>query len=438
MASGSELAGRNRLARLLAVACRVEHALTCQYLFTAFSMKRTHAEAGVTYRQLERMRQWEGDLLLIARQEMEHLGLAFNLRSAIGEAPGFEASPFPFDETVEGIHLHHALERFSEATMTGFAEMEMPDDLPRDSAYRRFLKDRASGVDPDRVDAIARLYAEIRELVASLPEDLLFIGPPGAQFNTHDIFPGAIRGLNLADKPAYQVLLTPVTNRTTALAVIDQITTEGEGAGDAGGAGSHFARVMDILIDLVALRDADPGFEPARAVLDNPALEAAPGAAVVTDPFARDAMALFESCYETMLLALSRFFAFPPDDRDEMRALQQVAFFPMMTTVIRPLGELLTELPSGADGPARAGASFAARGAVEAPPHKTATFRMLDLRHEQMADEALALVGRVGEIRGVDEATRQVLRDRLQFVYEQICRSRINLVADYQGKPDGF
>jgi hypothetical protein len=152
----SDIAERNRLARLLAVASRVENALISQYLFAAFSMKRAPVEGGVSYRQLERMRQWEAALLLVARQEMEHLGLTFNLRTAIGEAPNFEVSPFPFAETVEGIGLRHTLLPFGREAMLGFADMEMPDQLPETSPYYRFLQDHVLDFQPDRVDAIAR------------------------------------------------------------------------------------------------------------------------------------------------------------------------------------------------------------------------------------------------------------------------------------------
>ena len=69
---------RVRLANLLADAAELEHSAACQYLFLAFSMKRHPDEGGVNWRQLELMRQWEANILLIARQEMEHLGLVSN------------------------------------------------------------------------------------------------------------------------------------------------------------------------------------------------------------------------------------------------------------------------------------------------------------------------------------------------------------------------
>jgi len=77
---------RRRLVALLTEAAELEHALMCQYLYAAFSMKR-QVDEGVTWQQLELMRRWEASIMLICRQEMEHLGLVCNLLTSIGEAP---------------------------------------------------------------------------------------------------------------------------------------------------------------------------------------------------------------------------------------------------------------------------------------------------------------------------------------------------------------
>ena len=64
------VAQRNRLAELLALAAQVEHDVLCQYLFAAATLKQRHDEGGVTYEQLEQMRGWKSTLMLVARQEM--------------------------------------------------------------------------------------------------------------------------------------------------------------------------------------------------------------------------------------------------------------------------------------------------------------------------------------------------------------------------------
>ena len=87
---------RRRLVALLTEAAELEHALMCQYLYAAFSMKR-QVDEGVTWQQLELMRRWEASIMLIARQEMEHLGLVCNLLTAIGEAPWLTRPNLPLE-----------------------------------------------------------------------------------------------------------------------------------------------------------------------------------------------------------------------------------------------------------------------------------------------------------------------------------------------------
>ena len=93
------VAKRKRLALLLAQAAELEHAAMCMYLFASSTMKSTVAEGGVTLMQLETMRQWRAHMMVVAREEMEHLGIVLNLLSAIGEAPVLRRRNFPF--TVE-------------------------------------------------------------------------------------------------------------------------------------------------------------------------------------------------------------------------------------------------------------------------------------------------------------------------------------------------
>lgn len=434
-------AERIRLGELLAKAARTEQGVMCQYLFAAFSMKKTVEEGGVDYGQLAKMRVWEAQIMRVARQEMEHLGLVQNLRTAIGEAPSLDMPALPFEETIEGETLRFTLEKFDEPALTRFALAEMPENLPPGSPAYCFLADRIDGFAPVDFDAIARLYDRIRELFSTLPEADLFVGPPGAQFNTHDIFPGVIRGLKLSSKAAYQFDMHKVTDRASALAAIDQIAEEGEGARLEGGEDdahedSHFAVFMEALVGVVGEREkaARKGalFAPARDVLENPTLDPG-GGGHVSDPFARDALALYEACHRTMMMMLTRFFSCP-DDHAEMAALQQAVFFPMMTTIIRPLGEVLTLLPAATGGTARAGANFAPAGDVELSPHKESAFGVLEMRYADMERMAKDLLDRFH--RAPPDAPAAVLEERLTHIHQQIGRSHLNLKVNYARRPD--
>jgi len=441
MTSDSDMANRNELCGLLDMAARAEQALLCRYLYAAFSFKRTHAEGGVTYEQLEQMRRWEAAILTIARQEMEHLGLVFNLRTAIGIAPTFEMPSFPFIENIGQLSIDNTLNKFSQDTLVKFALAEMPSQLPPTSPNYIFLKKRIDGFEPGAVDALADLYDRIRTLFETLPERILFIGPPAAQFNTHDVFPGAIRGLDISKSPAYNVSLEKVCNRKSAIAVIEQIIAEGEGAKMEGGPGTHFAIFMAVLIELTEMQSKDPDFEPARPVVSNPTLKCPapnPAVAVVSNPFARDTLALFEASYETMLLGLTRFFTFPENDQEEMSALQQAVFFPMMTTIIRPLGEVLTMLPATDSGSldSRAGASFRAPETFTLTPHKWAAFHVLYMRYGDMETMASNLIDKIPSL--PDQLPKDLITERLTFLYQQVYRSRMNLKVNYEKVPDGI
>jgi len=429
---------RRELTQLLELAARAEHALCCSYLFAAFSFKRTHDEGGVTYRQLVLMRRWEGAILMVARQEMEHLGLVLNLRTAMGEALTFVMPSFPFTEYFDGLHFDYRLQAFGVPAVASFCFAEMPLHLEQDSQAYKFLERHCRDFSPGDHDLLARLYARIYTLVEQLDEDILFIGPPAVQFNTHDIFPGSIRGLDISKAPAYQVKLDKIYNRETALAAIRQIITEGEGAQLHGGGDSHFAIFFNILRELYGEMERDPGFKPARPVVPNPTVcESHDGQRTpVSYPFTRTAQALFECAYETMLMGLTRFFAFPQNDKAEMAALQQAMFFPMMTTVIRPLGEILTMLPASESGSldTRGGPSFDRPEEVELSPHKSAAYRLLNMRYAQMEALAQELLAGVASL--PPACPRKLIEERLTFLYQQVYRSRMNLKVNYEKQPD--
>jgi hypothetical protein len=419
-------AARAELTRLLRLATKIEQALLCQYLFAAFSLKRRHEEGGVTYAQLEAMRDWEAQLLLIARQEMEHLGIVLNLRNAIGDQPDFVLPEFPFSDSFDGGELRAELAPFSCKTITAFALAEKPEKLDPNGDDYRLLKTLVHGFEDGKYDTVARLYDRIGDWMNGIPEDALLVGSPGAQLDTYDVFPGEIRGLNLIGNPAYNVTLRKILTKKDALAAIDQIKSEGEGADEHGGPGSHFGRVMGILRALVDLTAADLSFAPARNVVENPGT---PGA--VDHPVSREVLSAFEFCNRAMLIGLSRYFAFPICDPAEKAVLQQNSFFPMMTTMIRPLGEALTLLPARltGDGDLRAGASFGAGGPVAAPENGGATLRLIDEACARAQDILAALL----EGRHALVIEQPDLKVRLRLVKEQIERSRMNIAAARNG-----
>ena len=80
---------RAQLIMALRTAAELEHLLACEYLFTDFTIRRKLSDFPPEIPKpqrlvtLERSRLWLGQILLVARQEMEHLGIVMNLLDGV-------------------------------------------------------------------------------------------------------------------------------------------------------------------------------------------------------------------------------------------------------------------------------------------------------------------------------------------------------------------
>ena len=148
--------------------------------------------------------------MLIARQEMEHLGLVCNLLTAIGEAPWLTRPNLPLSPRHYDLEVESKLERLTEETLLRFALFEIPAELtPAEQAAL------GEGIDAARYQTIGELYDEIAALFEQLGE-ALFIGPPGAELATTDVIPVPLRGISLPNTARiYDVMLVPVTDLAT-------------------------------------------------------------------------------------------------------------------------------------------------------------------------------------------------------------------------------
>ena len=378
-----QISTRAGLIHALDEAAALEHGLLLQYLFAAVSMKRRPDE-GLTERQVELLRDWEGTLLEVARQEMAHLGTVCNLLNAIGAAPQFSRPNFPVanryypsdvDEDGQEEHLTFALEPFSLATIKRFVRFETPEPE---------ATDRAVAAEPAlRWRTVGDLYEQIARAFATLDERTLFIGDQRAQET--DDWTALLKILGVA-------------NRQDAVAAITSIIEEGEGT-PVGNEQSHWQRFVDIRKQLEAEQARDPSFEPARPVLANPLtrphFETA-GGQLISDRLAGEICELHNGVYASMLLMLLQYFAFAgeqDDAREELRATVRR----LMSAVIRPLGELLSELPAGPDHPgATAGPSFELYGTISAPVNPARAWLLFTERLADQAEVCDALSREVG------------------------------------------
>jgi ferritin-like protein len=406
---------REELVYLLGQACELEHGLLCEYLYAQFSLKRDVSE-GITAEQLVRIQAWEQTIIDVIKQEMLHLALATNILTAIGAAPHFDRPNFPILSGWYPPDVEIALLPFGERALSHFMFLERPEGMTlRDAEGFTARGDDAPEASddtnltagPEEWHTVGHLYrgieAGIAHLVERDGEAEIFIGPPRAQATTQ-VFEWAE--------------LTAVTNLESAQRAIEVIVEQGEGArGDW--VKSHFGKFVGILEDYLAVRAADPTFEPARPVI--PAFLHRPpdvnDAILIADPLTRRVAALFNAVYEVVLQLQARYFVHHGETDEELETLAKTVKH-VMNWVMRWLGPQLTRLPVGPAFPGQtAGPAFDIVGpAFFVLPHRDAAWRILrerlnglgsvanELSHESglsaLSDLAQKLHGFAGDLDG--------------------------------------
>lgn len=378
---------REELIYLLGEASELEHGLLCEYLYAQFSLKRG-VDEGVSAEQLARMQAWEQTIIDIVKQEMLHLALATNVLTALGAAPHFERPNFPILSRWYPSDVQIALLPFGEAALRHFMFLERPEGMSLEDAREFVPRARSSVPDdgPTELTAsaeewhtVGHLYrgieAGIEHLAHRDGESNLFIGPPQAQVTTA-IF-------------EWDELIA-VTDVESAHRAIETIVTQGEGArGDW--VNSHFGHFVGVIEDYLAVRAADPQFEPARPV--TPAFLHEPpdvdDATIIEDPLAREVADLFNSVNEMILQSQARYFMHSGETTDELDTLAKTVKH-LMNWVMRWLGPVLTRLPVGTSAPGQTvGPTFEmVRPAFFVLPHHDAAWRILGERFERAARAA--------------------------------------------------
>jgi hypothetical protein len=144
----------------------------------------------------------------------------------------------------------------------------------------------------------------------------------------------------------------------------------------------------------------------------------------VADPTAPDAVTvasslavrdLFDFAYSTILLLLHRFFARTDESTGEIAALQAAVFFPMMTGVLRPVGEVLTQLPAHESGDDRAAPTFAYPREIALLPHRRSAWKVISGCLDSLAEQA-------GELAADPASYGPVACARLTLVHQNLFR----------------
>ena len=374
---------REALIYMLCEAAELEHAIMCQYLYAAFSLKQ-QADEGLNRRELDRVGKWRKTVAHIATQEMLHLALVQNLLSAIGGAPHLTRPnlPQPAGHYPPGVIL--TLLPFDEDALRHFMFLERPEGMDLHDALGLEAASRAAPmmqhgeIVPRLQDfaTVGHLYRSIEEgikhLCAKYGEPWLFVGPPDAQA-----------------KPAHfgWPQLVQVVDAESALRAVDTILDQGEGP-RGHWRKAHFGQFVEILDEYLTLKEANPSFEPARPVL--PATvrpgEGDRSLPLIGDAFTASCTDLFNVVYEVLLLILERYFAHTEESDDEIATLAQVTLG-LMFDAIRPLGSLLTNLPLGDEARGRtAGPSFELFYESDSLlPHRDAAWTLIEERIREAA-----------------------------------------------------
>jgi len=380
---------REEMVYLLGQACELEHGLLSEYLYAQFSLKRDVSE-GVTPEQLTRIHAWEQTIIDVTKQEMLHLSFATNILTAIGAAPHFDRPNFPILSRWYPPDVEIALLPFGERALRHFMFLERPEGMrlrdaegfnAGDLTSQYLADDKNLTAGPEEWHTVGHLYRGIETGLAHLVDQHgeagVFIGPPAAQATTQ-----------VFEWPE----LIAVTDLASASRAIEVIVEQGEGArGDW--VNSHFGKFVGILEDLLAVRAADPAFEPARPVI--PAFLHRPpdvdDATLVEDPLTRRVVALFNAVYEVILQLQARYFVHHGETPDELETLAKTVKH-LMNWVMRQLGPLVTSLPVGAAFPGKTtGPAFdMVRPSFFVLPHREAAWKILRerfIRLGSVADE---------------------------------------------------
>ncbi len=386
---------REALVYMICEAAELEHALMCEYLFAAFSLKRE----GLSAEQQALVERWRSVVVGVAVQEMMHLAITANLLTALGASPHLSRPnlPQPARHYPPGIRL--ALLPFGEEALRHFLYLERPEGMVLDDAPGLdALGAAAPLMDPDEIvprlqdfATVGHLYRSIEAGFAHLADKFgearLFVGPPQAQVTA------ALFGW-----PELQ----PVTDVASATAAVEAIVEQGEGPRGEW-THAHFGRFKRVLDEYLAAIATDPTFTPAHpAVAASVRDDRLP---LITDPITARAADLSNVVYEVLLLLLYRLFARIDETDEQVAALADVGIG-LMRDALTPLGTLLATLPLGPEYPGiTAGAPFELFYQPDyLLPHQRAAWTIIAERLDVAADYADALVTSLADVARVADA----------------------------------
>jgi hypothetical protein len=206
------------------------------------------------------------------------------------------------------------------------------------------------------------------------------------------------------DLNQYGVDLIGVTNLASAKQAITMILEQGEGirVNPSYLPWTHFCLFTVIRGEMEKFGLEELG---ARPVVRNPMTTRYPDVCqqdevtLLENPFTIEVAKLFNGSYELMLLMLLYLYSDNVKTQEQVNGMMDAAFFPLMTMFVRPLAEVLTELPAfngrkrANDGLRNAGPGFELNGDVLLFPAIDATWDLFQERIDVLAAGFDALLG---------------------------------------------
>lgn len=383
-----KIGSREDLTFVLSEASTLEHMIMCEYLFAAFTLKRSTSE-GLSDQELEMVQRWESTVTTVAIQEMTHLALVNNMLVSVGAAPYFHHPNFPQPSKFFSPNIRLALVPFGEQALRHFLYLERPEGMSVQGVPGfEVLGDLnpaelKGGIVPKQqyFTTVGNLYRGIEkgfaDLVEKYGEDGLFIGSGAAQA-TEARF--GLEGL------------FEVNDLSSAKRAIDGIVEMGEGArGDWSKA--HFGMFLNVFKEFMGAKAGNDRFRPTRpvaAAFVRPPV-GSEDATVISDRFTAGVADMFNASYAMGIQILSRFYVQEADREEELQALADTAVG-MMSEVIKALGVGLTGLPIGSRFPGvNAGPSFELQPREYLLPRKSQAFMIMQERMLELADHSRSL-----------------------------------------------
>lgn len=368
---------RNNLIRSLNVAAELEHGLCLQYLFTAFTLKSSLNEGGMTEEEFIYVRKWKANILLIAAQEMLHLSQVGNLSTSIGFGINLERPNFPQRPNYYPTNLPWGLWKFTPETIILYILYErpeewkgtMPEFLPSPQSQHQFFEE-CQMIENDSsklpFSHLPQQYQRPKSCSFETIGELYHHIAQGIENYSGNIIIGNSKN-QISPEISNFPQLIEIDSVDDALQAIDLIVEQGEGA-PCERSDSHFGMFIQIYREYQKLKEKRPKFEPTRDVQSNPLSQLHrdnnfPGWRLIHDPMTKQINNLNSDVYQLSLAMLKHLFC--GDEQPPQKKKLADCSLRIMTGVIKSLGEVITQLPMGDDGsqgvsnrPKNAGPSF--------------------------------------------------------------------------------